>query len=178
MRDNPASRPEGPLFRGPRRKYLALIFAVTGLIPFSLMLVRVRGGFAHPPLFSLFEYLFPLQFGLLAGTILAALLYLLPQSRLPSAAQSLVFATFYLLFVWGLVQRAFGIELTLGTRSRHAWPSLLGHLEYRRVLSLCEHLSKPPRYRALVTDAYISRWHYTASAKAGRRSGRRRGVVA
>ena len=128
MRDRPASRPEGPLFRGPRRKYLALIFAVTGLIAFSLMLVRVRGGFAYPPLFPLFEYLFPLQFGLLAGTILAALLYLLPQSRLPSAARSLVFATFYLLFlwvfVWGLVQRAFGIELTLGTRSRHAWPSL------------------------------------------------------
>jgi membrane-anchored protein YejM (alkaline phosphatase superfamily) len=41
--------------------------------------------------------------------------------------------------------------------------SLLGHLEYRRMLSLCEHLSKPPRYRALVTDTYISRWRYTAS---------------
>jgi membrane-anchored protein YejM (alkaline phosphatase superfamily) len=41
--------------------------------------------------------------------------------------------------------------------------SLLGHLEYRRLLSLCEHLSKPPRYRALVTDTYISRWRYSAS---------------
>jgi arylsulfatase A-like enzyme len=41
--------------------------------------------------------------------------------------------------------------------------SLLGHVEHRRVLSLCEHLSKPPRYRALVTDTYISRWRYTAS---------------
>jgi arylsulfatase A-like enzyme len=41
--------------------------------------------------------------------------------------------------------------------------SLLGHREYRRVLSLCEHLSKSPRYRALVTDTYISRWRYNAS---------------
>jgi arylsulfatase A-like enzyme len=41
--------------------------------------------------------------------------------------------------------------------------SLLGYLEYRRMLSLCEHLSKPPRYRALVTDTYVSRWRYTAS---------------
>jgi hypothetical protein len=77
MRDRPASRLEGPHLRGPRRKYLVLIFAVTGLIAFSLML-RVRGGFAYPPLFPLFEYLFPLQFGLLAGAILAALLYLFP----------------------------------------------------------------------------------------------------
>jgi membrane-anchored protein YejM (alkaline phosphatase superfamily) len=41
--------------------------------------------------------------------------------------------------------------------------SLLGRVESRPMLSLCEHLSKPPRYRALVTDTYISRWRYTAS---------------
>jgi membrane-anchored protein YejM (alkaline phosphatase superfamily) len=56
---------------------------------------------------------------LLGGAVLAALLYLLPHSRLPWFVRSLLFATFYLLFVWvlvwGLVQRAFGIELTLGT---------------------------------------------------------------
>jgi hypothetical protein len=119
MRDRPATRTEEPRLRDPRRTYLALVFAVTGLIAFSLMLVRVRGGFAYPPVFSLFEYLFPIQFGLLAGAILAALLYLLPDSRLPWAVRSLFFATFYLLFlwvfVWGLVQRALGIELTLGT---------------------------------------------------------------
>jgi membrane-anchored protein YejM (alkaline phosphatase superfamily) len=40
--------------------------------------------------------------------------------------------------------------------------SLLGALEDRPMLSLCEHLSKPPRYRALVTDTYVSRWRYTA----------------
>ena len=40
--------------------------------------------------------------------------------------------------------------------------SLLGAVEYRPMLSLCEHLSKPPRYRALVTDTYVSRWRYTA----------------
>lgn len=102
-----------------RRPYLTLVLGVAGLIACSLMLVRVRGGFAYPPLFSLFEYLFPIQFGLLGGVVLAALLYLLPQSRLPWFVRSLLFATFYLLFVWvlvwGLVQRAFGIELTLGT---------------------------------------------------------------
>jgi hypothetical protein len=104
---------------GWRRQYLTLVLGVAGLIALSLMLVRVRGGFAYPPLFSLFEYLFPIQFGLLGGAVLAALLYLLPHSRLPWALRSLVFAAFYLLFVWvlvwGLVQRAFGIELTLGT---------------------------------------------------------------
>ncbi len=41
--------------------------------------------------------------------------------------------------------------------------SLLSAVEYRPMLSLCEYLSKPPRYRALVTDKYVSRWRYTAS---------------
>lgn len=104
---------------GWRRQYLTLVFGVSGVTALSLMLVQVRGGFAYPPLFSLFAKLFQIQFGLLGGSVLAALLYLLPQSRLPWLVRTLVFATFYLLFlwvlVWGLVQRAFGIELTLGT---------------------------------------------------------------
>jgi hypothetical protein len=101
-----------------RRQSLTLVLGVAGLIALSLMLVQVRGGFAYPPLFSLFAKLFQIQFGLLGGAVLAALLYLLPHSRLPWLGRSLVFATLYLLFfwvlVWGLVQRAFGIELTLG----------------------------------------------------------------
>ncbi len=104
---------------GWRRQYLALVLGVVGVTALSLLLVKVRGGFAYPSWFPLFEYLFPIQFGLLGGAILAALLYLLPKSRLPWLVRSLVFAAFYLLFVWvlvwGLVQRAFGIELTLGT---------------------------------------------------------------
>ncbi|MDP9004777.1 MAG: hypothetical protein M3N12_08300 [Verrucomicrobiota bacterium] len=101
------------------KQYFALIFTVGGLIALSLMLVQVRGGFAYPPFFALFAKLFQIQFGLVGGAILAALLFLLPLSRLPGFVRPLLFATFYLLFVWvmvwGLVQRASGIELTLGT---------------------------------------------------------------
>jgi membrane-anchored protein YejM (alkaline phosphatase superfamily) len=107
-----------PAMAAPR-KYLALIFTVGGLIALSLMLVQVRGGFAYPPFFALFAKLFQIQFGLLGAAALAALLFLLPLSRLPRFVRWLLFATFYVLFawvlVWGLVQRAFGIELTLGT---------------------------------------------------------------
>ena len=104
---------------GWRIRYLALVLGVASVSALALLLVKVRGGFAYPAWFPLFEYLFPIQFGLLGGAVLAALLYLLPKSRLPLLARSLVLAVFYLLFVWvlvwGLVQRAFGIELTLGT---------------------------------------------------------------
>lgn len=104
---------------GWRRQYLTLVLGIAGFIALALMLVQVRGGFAYPPLFSLFAKLFQIQFGLLGGAVLATLLYLLPHSWRPWPGRSLVFATFYLLFVWvlvwGLVQRAFGIELTLGT---------------------------------------------------------------
>ncbi len=55
-------------FHDPRRKYLALVFAVSGLIALSLMLVQVRGGFAYPPLFALFAKLFQIQFGLLGSS--------------------------------------------------------------------------------------------------------------
>ena len=76
---------------GWRRQYLTLVLGVAGVIALSLMLVQVRGGFAYPPLFSLFAKLFQIQFGLLGGAVLAALLYLLPHSRLPWLGRSLVF---------------------------------------------------------------------------------------
>lgn len=69
MRDRPGSAAERPLFRDLPRKYFVLVFAASGLIALSLMLVQVRGGFAYPPLFSLFAKLFQIQFGLLGGAV-------------------------------------------------------------------------------------------------------------
>ncbi|HMG05270.1 MAG TPA: sulfatase-like hydrolase/transferase [Chthoniobacterales bacterium] len=119
MRDLPGFTADRTISREQRCQYLALLVAVGGLIALSLMLVQVRGGFAYPSLFFLFAKLFQIQFGLLGGTVLAGLLYLLPRSRLSWFVRSLLLAVYYLLFVWvlvwGLVQRAFGIELTLGT---------------------------------------------------------------
>ena len=48
-----------------RRQYLTLVLGVAGVIALSLMLVQVRGGFAYLSLFSLFDKLFHIQFGLL-----------------------------------------------------------------------------------------------------------------
>src|SRR5437868_3205384 len=135
-----------------RRTYLALVFGVGGLVALAFTLIRVRGGFAHPPWFLCFAILFRIQFGLFAGAALAALLYLLPKSRLPRLIRWLVLATFFVLFVWvfiwALVQREFGTELSLGslwelmTSAAQIAAVGLGALEFALILRSEEHTSE------------------------------------
>lgn len=96
--------------------YVAFVLAVAGLFEASLNLVRVRGGFTYPPNFQLFRALFYVQFGLFGGVLLSGLLYLLPRESIPLIIRALIFFAFHFwgcwLFVWGLVQRSYGIILT------------------------------------------------------------------
>ena len=129
-----------------RRTYLALVFGVGGLVALAFTLIRVRGGFAHPPWFLCFAILFRIQFGLFAGAALAALLYLLPKRKLPRLIRWLVLATFFVLFVWvfiwALVQREFGTELSLGslwelmTSAAQIAAVGLGALEFALILGI------------------------------------------
>lgn len=99
--------------------YVAFVLIVAGLFEASLNLVRVRGGFTYPEGFKLFRDLFYVQFGLFGGAVLSALLYLLLRSRMPVIARALVLGMFHFwaawLFIWALIQRGYGIELTVGT---------------------------------------------------------------
>ena len=96
--------------------YVAFVLAVAGLFEASLNLVRVRGGFTYPPAFQLFRALFYVQFGLFGGVLVSGLLYLLPRERVPLIVRTLIFFTFFFwgvwLFIWGLVQRSYGVILT------------------------------------------------------------------
>lgn len=96
--------------------YVAFVLAVAGLFEASLNLVRVRGGFTYPPGFQLFRALFYVQFGLFGGLLVSALLYLLHRERVSLIVRALIFFAFHFwacwLFVWGLVQRSYGVILT------------------------------------------------------------------
>jgi uncharacterized protein len=85
----------------------------------SAALVRIRSGFVYPPFFDLFRASFFLQYGFFEGAILATLLALASRLRLPRFVQWLCYFIFHfwLLWIlsWGLVHRAFGIELSFGS---------------------------------------------------------------
>src|SRR5713226_5059560 len=99
--------------------YFSFVALIVSLLVISLALVRVRGGFAYPSGFGLFRILFFLQFGLFGGVVLSILLWLLPRIRIALLASFLIFGGFYLcvvwLLIWGLIQHAYGIELTTST---------------------------------------------------------------
>ena len=85
----------------------------------SAALVRIRSGFVYPPLFDLFRALFFLQYGLFAGMTLGMLMVLAPRFGLPRIAQTFLYFLFHfwLLWIlsWGLVHRAYGIELSFAS---------------------------------------------------------------
>jgi uncharacterized protein len=105
--------------REPRIRYALLLGAITALGTTSAALIRIRSGFAYPPLFDLFRALFFLEHGLFFGALLALLVYFLPRDFLPRFLQATVYFIFFLGFlwnlIWGLVHRAYGIELSFGT---------------------------------------------------------------
>ena len=82
-------------------------------------LVRIRSGFVYPPFFDLFRALFFLQYGLFAGMTLGMLMVLAPRFGLPRIAQTFLYFLFHfwLLWIlsWGLVHRAYGIELSFAS---------------------------------------------------------------
>ena len=85
----------------------------------SAALVRIRSGFVYPPFFDLFRASFFLQYGFFAGAILATLLALASRFHLPRVIQWLSYFVFHVclfwILSWGLVHRAFGIELSFGS---------------------------------------------------------------
>jgi hypothetical protein len=85
----------------------------------SAALVRIRSGFVYPPLFDLFRALFFFQYGLFAGMTLGMLMVLAPRFGLPRIAQTFLYFLFHfwLLWIlsWGLVHRAYGIELSFAS---------------------------------------------------------------
>lgn len=99
-------------------QYSAGLIIYGSLLLFILGLIIVRGGFAHPPLFLLFRRLLYVQYAVLGTALLATLLYFGPR-RMHWSVRVLLFALLHLCFVWvllwSLVNRAFGIELTVGT---------------------------------------------------------------
>jgi uncharacterized protein len=104
---------------GPFIRYSLFLATITALGTASAALVRIRSGFAYPPLFDAFRALFFFEHGLFLGALLALLLYFLPRNFLPRFIQVTVYFVFFLGFlwilIWGLVHRAYGIELSFGS---------------------------------------------------------------
>lgn len=104
---------------GPSVRYGIFLVGVVALGTTSAALVRIRSGFVYPPFFDLFRASFFLQYGFFAGAILATLLALASRFHLPRVIQWLSYFVFHVCLLWilswGLVHRAFGIELSLGS---------------------------------------------------------------
>lgn len=100
-------------------RYGLFLATITALGTASAALVRIRSGFAYPPFFDAFRALFFFEHGLFLGALLALLLYFLPRNFLPRFIQVAVYFVFFLGFlwilIWGLVHRAYGIELSFGS---------------------------------------------------------------
>jgi membrane-anchored protein YejM (alkaline phosphatase superfamily) len=105
--------------REPWFRYGLILAAITALGTSSAALIRIRSGFPYPPLFDLFRALFFFEHGLFLAATLATLLYFLPHNHLPRFFQAAIYFIFYLGFlwilIWGLVHRAYGIELSFGS---------------------------------------------------------------
>jgi membrane-anchored protein YejM (alkaline phosphatase superfamily) len=99
--------------------YGFLLVAITVLGTGFAALVRLRSGYAYPPLFDAFRALFFFEHGVFLAAVLAMLLYFLPKFRLPRVVQAIAYFAFYTWFlwilVWGLVHHAHKIELTFAS---------------------------------------------------------------
>jgi hypothetical protein len=99
--------------------YYLFLLAITTVGTISAALVRIRSGFAYPPLFDAFRALFFLEHGLFFGAAGGILLYFLPKIHFPRVAQAAAWLGFYLwlmwIVIWSLTHRAYGIELSFGS---------------------------------------------------------------
>ena len=95
--------------------YLGLVLAV-GTVLTCINALQVFGGVVDRRWFTVLRWVLHFQFGVFGGAVLATLLYALPRWRLPGFVRILIFAAFWVWFLWiilwVLVRRAFGIELS------------------------------------------------------------------